>query len=83
MLWIELESDRTNDSLTTDDHFMEEQLTDPVWCYTEDITTDTENSPEANDGENIIMVSSKQMKHKYLLLCLQLQKALSLKILLN
>ena len=83
MVWIELESDRTNDSLATDDHYMEEQLTDPVWCDTEDITTDTENSPETNNGENIIMLSSKQMKHKYLLLCLQLQKALPLKILLN
>ena len=51
MLWIELESDRT-DSLTTVDHFVEEQFTDPVWCYRDDITTDTENGPETEDGES-------------------------------
>ena len=48
MLWIELESDRTE--------HVEEQLTDPIWCYMEDITTDTENGPETNDGENVIDV---------------------------
>ena len=54
MLWIELESDRTKDSLNTDGHYAEGQLTDPVWCYTEDVTTDTENGPETDDGESIL-----------------------------
>ena len=52
MLWIELESDGT-DSLTTVDHFVEEQFTDPVWCYRDSITTDTENGPETEDGDQI------------------------------
>ena len=42
MLQIEVESDKTEDSLTTDENYVEEQLTHPVWHYTEDITTDTE-----------------------------------------
>ena len=58
MLWIELESDRTKDSLNTDVHYAEGQLTDPVCCYlyTEHVTTDTDNGPETDDGENILNV---------------------------
>ena len=29
MLWIEIESDETEDSLTTDDQYVNEQLADP------------------------------------------------------
>ena len=34
MICIELESERTEDSLSTNDHYVEEQFTDPVWCCT-------------------------------------------------
>ena len=51
MLQIQLESERIEDFLSTDDHYMEENFTDPVWCYTDDMTTDTENVPETDDGE--------------------------------
>ena len=51
MLQIELETDET-DSLTTVDHFVEEQFTDSVWHYRDDITSDTENGPETEDGES-------------------------------
>ena len=54
VLWIELESDRTEDSLSTNDHYVEEQFTNPVWCYTEDITSDTDNGPKTDDVEQYL-----------------------------
>ena len=44
------------DSLTTDDHYAEEQLTNPALCYIDDITTNPENGHETEGGENMINV---------------------------
>ena len=52
MLWLEIESDETEDSLNNSDQYVKEQLADP-FC-TEDITTDTDNGPKTNDGESIV-----------------------------
>ena len=47
-------SDRTEDSLSTDDRYVEKQFTDPVWCYSDDTTTDTENGPKTYDGDQYL-----------------------------
>ena len=49
-----IESDETEDSSTTNDQYVKEQLADP-FC-TEEITTDIDNSPKTNDGESIVDV---------------------------
>ena len=33
---------------------MKEQFTDPIWCYTDNITTDNENGPDTDDGEQYL-----------------------------
>ena len=45
-----MESDKTEDSLTTNDQYVKEQLADPF--FTKDIPADTDNGPKTNDGEN-------------------------------
>ena len=47
--------------MTTTDHYVKEQLSDPVLCYIDDISTNPENGIETKDGEYRLMFSSKQM----------------------
>ena len=52
----------TENFISTDDHYVKEQFTDPVWCYSDDITRDNEFARAGESAKSQIVADDENIQ---------------------